>query len=150
MFLGRIAFVLAVVEILVFAAIIGEIGFFATMGLWMLAAIIGGWLMQAQGMATLKRAQSSFDRGVVPMDEIFQSLCLFAASALLILPGFVSDLIAFALLVPSFRNLLRSHGAKTFGLQEETLRPYEDGVIDGVYERVPERAERIDVKDPEN
>ncbi len=150
MFFGRIAFVLALVEIFTFAAIISEIGFFKTLGLWFLSALVGGWLMQEQGLATFKRAQDSFDRGVLPVDELFESLCLFAAGALLILPGFISDLFAFALLVPFIRNLLRTRGAKTFGLREERRPAYEDGVIDGVYERVPERTEQIAPKTPEN
>lgn len=150
MFFGRIAFALMVAEIITFALIIGEIGFWTTLGLWLLGALIGGWLMQDQGMATIKRAQASFERGLFPVDEMFESLCLFAAGALLILPGFVSDLFAFALLVPSFRNLLRSRGAKTFGLKEQAARPYEDGIIDGVYERVPERTEQISPKNTEN
>ncbi len=150
MFFGRIALALAVVEIITFAAIIGEIGFWTTLGLWVLSALVGAWLMQEQGMATFKRAQASFERGQFPVDEMFESLCLFAAGALLILPGFVSDVFAFALLVPSFRNLLRSRGAKTFGLKEAPVRAYEDGVIDGVYERVPERTEQIPPKNPEN
>lgn len=150
MFFGRIALALAVVEIFVLAAIIGEIGFFATLGLWFLSALIGGWLMQEQGINTLRRAQASFDRGVLPVDELFESLCLFAAGALFIMPGFVGDLFAFALLAPSFRNLLRSRGGKTFGLRDAPQRPEEDGIIDGVYERVSDRAEQIAPKSPEN
>lgn len=149
MFFGRIALALAIVEMIAFAVIIGEIGFWATLGLWALSALIGGWLMQEQGMATFKRAQAAFERGILPMDELFESLCLFAAGALLILPGFVSDVFAFALLVPSFRNLLRSRGGKSFGLKDPPAPAYEDGVIDGVYERVPERTEQIPPKNPE-
>lgn len=150
MFFGRIALVLMVIEIFVLVAIIGEIGFFATLGLWLISALIGGWLMQEQGMSTLKRAQASFERGMLPVDELFESLCLFGAGALFIMPGFVSDFFAFALLVPSFRNLLRSRGGKTFGLKDAPLRPQEDGVIDGVYERVPERTEQIPPRTHEN
>lgn len=150
MFFWRIVFALVLVEIFILAALIGEIGFFAVFGLWLVTAFFGGWLMQEQGMATLNRAQASLNRGALPVGELFEGLCVFGAGALLIMPGFVSDLVAFALLVPSFRNLLRIRGAKSFGLKEENIRAADDGVIDGVYERVSERPEQIVAKSPEN
>jgi UPF0716 protein FxsA len=148
MFFWKALPALILVEILVFAAVIGEIGFFATLGLWLLSAMIGGWLVNEQGLATLTRAQASFEKGVLPVGEIFDSLCLFAAGALLILPGFVSDVFAFAILVPGIRTILRTRGAPKFGLKEENLRPRDDSVIDGVYERVPERTEQIGSNNP--
>lgn len=150
MFFWRIGFALVLLEILVLAIVIGEIGFFATLGLWMLTAFIGGWLIQEQGFETLRRAQASFERNIFPASEIFEGFCVFAAGLLLIMPGFLSDIVAFALLAPSFRNLLRLRGGKAFGLREESMRSYDEGVIDGVYERVPERTEQIAPKSPEN
>lgn len=153
MFFWRIVFALILVEIfalIALIALIGEIGFFAVFGLWLVSAFFGGWLMQEQGMATLNRAQASLNRGTLPMGDLFEGLCVFGAGALLIMPGFISDIVALALLVPSFRNLVRTRGAKTFGLKEENMRASDDGVIDGVYERVPERTEQIMAKNPEN
>lgn len=150
MLFQRIGFALVLLEILVLAAVIGEIGFFAALGLWLLTAFIGGWLIQEQGFGTLRRAQAAFERNVFPAAEIFEGFCIFAAGLLLIMPGFVSDVLAFALLVPAFRNLLRRRGGSAFGLREETMRSPDDGVIDGVYERVPERTGQIAPKTPEN
>jgi len=150
MFFWRIAFALVLLEIVVLAVVIGEIGFFAALGLWVLSAFIGSWLIQEQGFGTLRRAQASFEKNIFPAGEIFESFCIFAAGLLLIMPGFVSDVVAFALLVPSFRNLLRQRGGAAFGLHEENIRASDDGVIDGVYERVPERTEQISPKSPEN
>lgn len=150
MFFSRIAFALVLVEILILVALIGEIGFFAVFGLWAVSAVAGIWLIQEQGMATMRRAQESFQRGTMPVGEMFESLCLFGAGLLLIMPGFVSDAFALALLVPACRNLLRGRGPKTFGFKEGPARGYDDAVIDGVYERVPERSEQITAKNPEN
>lgn len=150
MFFWRIGGALALLEIVVLAMVIGEIGFFATLGLWLLTVFIGGWLIQEQGLETLRRAQASFERNIFPGAEIFEGFCVFAAGLLLIIPGFVSDIAAAALLAPSFRNLLRRRGGKTFGLREEDKPAHDDGVIDGVYERVPERTEQIAPKTPEN
>lgn len=150
MFFWRAALALVLLEIVVFAAVIGEIGFFAALGLWLLSVMIGGWLMQEQGLGVMARAQAAFDRGAVPVGELFESFCLFAAGALFILPGFVSDIIAFALLVPALRNVLRVKGAGYFGMKEADMRPYDDGVIDGVYERVQEKPGQIPPKSPEN
>lgn len=150
MFFSRITFALVLIEIFTLFVIIGEIGFFAVLGLWALSAVAGMWLIQEQGIATMRRAQESLNRGAFPVGEMFGSFCLFGAGLLLIMPGFISDALAIALLVPAFRNLLRTRGAKTFGFKEDSMRAQDDGVIDGVYERVPERNEQIPAKNTEN
>lgn len=150
MFFSRIAFALFLIEMFTLFLIVGEIGFFPAFGLWALSAFAGIWLIQEQGIATMKRAQESLHRGALPVGEMFESFCLLGAGLLLIMPGFVSDLLAIAFLIPAFRNIVRTRGAKTFGLRDAPTRTYDDGVIDGVYERVPERPEQISPRSIDN
>ncbi len=144
MFFWQAGLGLIVLEIITFGVVIDEIGFFQTLLLWICTAMLGGWLVRGQGMATLIRAQASFDRGAVPVDDLFDSFCLFIAGALFILPGFISDSIAFMLLIPPFRKMLRVHLPKKFGLREDAFKHPDDGVIDGSYVRVEDSVDVIE------
>lgn len=135
---------LIVLEIFTFGFVIGKIGFFKTLLLWIVSAMLGGWLVREQGFAALIRAQVSFDRGTVPVDDLFDSLCLLMAGALFILPGFVSDIFAFMLLIPWIRCQLRTRVPRALGLKEEVFQPREDGIIDGEYVRVEETIDIIE------
>lgn len=131
-----------VLEIATFIAVGGELGFITTILLYVAMAAVGGFLMQAQGLVTLEKARSSFDAGTVPMDRMFDALCLMAAGVLLILPGFISDVIAFALLMPPVRAGLRDFIRRKYGVSEGTYNP-DTGVIEGEFVRVVEEDNRI-------
>ena len=150
MFFWRAGMILVFAEILLFIAVVGAIGFFATLGFLILSALVGGYLVRAQGFATLMKAQQSFDHGAMPMDQIFESLCLLIAGLLFILPGFLSDAIGFMLLFPMVRKTVKERSAGKFGFKEDDFRPRDDGVIDGTYEVIEEEVIRIEPKPPQN
>jgi UPF0716 protein FxsA len=145
MFFWQIGFALIVAEIFVFAAVIAKIGAAKTFVLWIFSAVLGGWLVKQQGMATLNRAQAAFARGAVPVDDMFEGLCLLGAGAMFILPGFLSDAVAFALLFPMVRKTLRDKTPHTVKA-EPNVRTQEEGIIEGDYVRVEERVEKIERK----
>ena len=84
----------------------GVIGGLPTVGLVVLTAFIGINLIRMQGMQTLQRFQSRAASGQLPAQEIVEGMMLAAAGALLLTPGFVTDSIGFALLVPGIRRWL--------------------------------------------
>ncbi|MBV1915229.1 MAG: FxsA family protein [Pseudomonadales bacterium] len=84
----------------------GVIGGLPTVGLVVLTAFIGINLIRMQGMQTLQRFQSRAADGQLPAQEIVEGMMLAAAGALLLTPGFVTDSIGFALLVPGIRRWL--------------------------------------------
>ena len=100
-------------EIAVFIRVGGVIGVWPTIALVVATAVVGTWLIRLQGLATLARAQQALDRQDLPVQEIFEGLCLLVAGVLLITPGFVTDAAGFALLVPPVR---RAVAAWLFGL----------------------------------
>jgi UPF0716 protein FxsA len=103
-----IAFVaVPVVEIAVFIEVGGRIGALNTILTVVLTATIGIWLLRGQGLQALGRVQESLNRNVLPVAEVFDGLCLLAAGALLLTPGFVTDAMGFLLFVPPFRRHLR-------------------------------------------
>ena len=69
-------------------------------GLWLLGAgLLGGVMIARGGLNTLARIRIAMGRGELPAAEIFQGLITAFAGLLLILPGFITDLLAVSLLI---------------------------------------------------
>lgn len=94
-------------EIALFIVVGGEIGVWATISLVILTAMAGSALIRRQGLRTLTRAQETLARSELPIEEAFDGICLVAAGALLLTPGFFTDAIGLLLLVPPLRVLIR-------------------------------------------
>ena len=94
-------------EITVFIVVGGEIGVWATIALVILTAMAGSALIRRQGLRTLTRAQETLARSELPLEEAFDGICLVAAGALLLTPGFLTDAIGLFLLLPPLRALIR-------------------------------------------
>ena len=107
-FLVLLAFIgVPLVEIAVFIKLGGILGLWPTLGVVILTAIAGTTLLRHQGLATLGRARSNLEAGRFPMAEVFDGVCLLLAGALLLTPGFVTDLAGLLLFVPALRSVLR-------------------------------------------
>ena len=98
-----------ILEIAILIEVGGWIGLWPTIGLIVLTAVVGTALLRQQGLAALARAQDNLDRGVLPVKEVFDGLCLMAGGALLLTPGFVTDAVGFALLTPPLRRWAYHH-----------------------------------------
>lgn len=108
---------LPVVEIALFIKSAQWIGLLPTIVAAIAAGAIGLALVRRQGFELLMRARAQFDRGEVPVAEVFDGLCLAVAGALLVLPGFFSDVAAILLLLPPVRAALRLVLAARLGAQ---------------------------------
>lgn len=95
------------IEIAVFIQVGGVIGLWPTIALVILTAVAGTAMLRAQGLATLRRAQASLERGEAPLREVFDGACLLVAGVLLLTPGFVTDAVGLLLFLPPVRNGLR-------------------------------------------
>lgn len=127
--------VLALLELVVFFLVGSEIGFLQTVLLCVLSGAAGILVIQRQGMSKFGQMRAALEQGLVPMDEMFDTLCLMIAGFLLIIPGFLSDLVAFILLFPFLRQGIRSFFSKKYGREEGTLNP-DTGIIEGDYVRI--------------
>lgn len=86
---------------------VGEvIGALNTVGLVLLTAVIGLWLLRREGFATLLRARQRLDAGEVPAGEMLEGMVIAAGGALLLTPGFITDTIGFCCLIPPVRRAL--------------------------------------------
>jgi UPF0716 protein FxsA len=98
---------LPVLDIATLVEVGGWLGAWPTFGMVLLSATIGVMLVRAQGIAILMRARDTLSRGSFPAREVFDGTCVLIGGALLVLPGFASDLLWTVLLAPPARSLLR-------------------------------------------
>ncbi len=81
------------------------IGALPTIVLSVFTAVLGGLLMRQQGLSTAMRVQQSMARGEVPALEMMEGLAILVAGGVLLLPGFVTDVLGLLLLIPWVRRL---------------------------------------------
>ena len=98
--------VVPLVEIYVLIEVGGIIGALPTVFACVATAVIGGGLLRYQGFRTLRRAQVNMERGQLPAMEMFEGVALGLGGALLLTPGFVTDVAGFLCLVPWTRRAL--------------------------------------------
>lgn len=67
-------------------------------------AALGAALFRQQGLSTLAKVQMSMHEGNLPATELIEGLMLLIAGALLLTPGFFTDVFGFLVLIPPLRN----------------------------------------------
>ena len=95
---------LPIVEIAIFIKVGQTIGLWPTLGLVIGAAILGGMLLRQQGLSVLTQLRSNVNTGRMPGRTIADAMMIGLASLFLVLPGFLSDIVALALLLPPVRG----------------------------------------------
>lgn len=84
------------------------IGGGATFGLLLLGAVIGAWLLQSEGRKAWQEAGRLMREGQPPGQAVLNGLCVMLGGILLIVPGFLSDIVGLTLLLPFTRPLYRA------------------------------------------
>jgi UPF0716 protein FxsA len=102
------------VEIYFLIVVGGIIGALPTVALVVLTAVIGAALARQQGLATLQRLQATLARGEPPAIEMLEGVLLLIGALLLLTPGFFTDALGFACLLPVTRRALAWWGVRRF------------------------------------
>ena len=82
------------------------IGFFPALLLIIASSALGVLVMRVAGLATALRARESLQRGELPAEEMFQGLLLAVGGGLLLVPGFITDVLGLICLLPFTRRLI--------------------------------------------
>ena len=98
--------VLPALEIFFMIKIGAEIGAFNTLALIFLTALVGIFYARLQGMQTLKSGLINLYQNKIPIYELISGASIAFAALLLIIPGFLTDVVGFILLIPITRNIL--------------------------------------------
>ncbi|MBW7470419.1 FxsA family protein [Marinobacter sp. M216] len=104
--------IMPIAEMAVLIKVGGIIGVLNTVGLVLLTAVIGAWLLRQQGLATLLKANQRLNSGELPAKEVAEGLILAVGGALLLTPGFITDTIGFLCLLPGTRHWLAAQALK--------------------------------------
>ena len=102
------------IEILLFVVVGSRIGIGVTIALVILTAIIGMAMVARQGRATFRKARDDLAAGVVPARHLVDGVMVLLAGGLLLMPGFLTDTIGFALLTPGVHGFVRRWGMRRF------------------------------------
>ncbi len=111
-FMGRLLFfvflAVPILEIGIFIAMGQAIGLLPTLAGVVVTALIGSYVIKIQGLSLISEIQQLMGAGVLPARQIADGLMLAIAGALLLTPGYFTDLCGFLLLVPSIRDQIYS------------------------------------------
>ena len=91
-------------EMLLLFEVAEGIGGLPTLGLVILTAVVGVQILKQQGLSTLLRANERIRSGELPAQEIIEGMLLAGAGALLLTPGFLTDILGFSLLMSPLRQ----------------------------------------------
>lgn len=105
--LGFIFLVVPLVELAVIIEVGQRIGVLNTVAVLIGISIAGAVLAKREGVAVWTRFRAAIQRGEVPSNEIVDGFCVLLGAALLLTPGFLTDLLGLALLFPLSRALIR-------------------------------------------
>lgn len=94
------------IEIALFIQVGGLIGLWPTLGVVVLTAVLGSVLVRSQGAQALTNLRNSFNDLNDPTEPLVHGAMILFSGALLLTPGFFTDALGFALLVPGFRKLV--------------------------------------------
>ncbi|MEZ5174926.1 MAG: FxsA family protein [Acidimicrobiia bacterium] len=97
-----------IIEIVLFIVVGGWIGIWPTLLIVVLTAVIGSAMVSRQGRGAWRQLQAEIARGESPSRTLVHGAMILVAGALLLTPGFLTDLVGFLLLIPAFREALRS------------------------------------------
>jgi UPF0716 protein FxsA len=150
--------VVPIAELYVLIQIGSAIGILPTIALLILDSVLGAALMRSQGRAAWMRFNRALAEGRVPGREVMDGALVIFGGALLVTPGFLSDVLGLILLLPPTRAIIRTvlvrrfagrvAASATSGAQsrmgriftfETGGRPgtHDDDIVDGTAREVP-------------
>ena len=115
-----------VIEIYLMIKVGGIIGALNTILLIFFTAIAGVYFAKIAGLSTLRSGFNQLVKNEIPIYEIISGAALAFAAFLLILPGFLTDIVGFLLIIPTTRKVFIKLIAAKFN-----TRKNKDNIIEG-------------------
>ncbi|GGO78280.1 FxsA family protein [Nonomuraea cavernae] len=103
-----------VLEIWLLIQVGSAIGGWTTVAVLMAVAALGAWLVRREGRRAWRVLQEALQTGRMPDRELSEGGLVLVGGMLLILPGFLSDLVGLAFVLPFTRPVMRRLGAWFF------------------------------------
>jgi UPF0716 protein FxsA len=127
------------VEIYLLLTVGGIIGALPTIFLVVSTAVAGAWLLRQQGIATFQKLQANLRQGVIPAYEMIEGSIILVGGALLLTPGFITDLLGFACLIPQLRRKIAQYVIENHfvqgGIFQQGGKASESNVLEGEFRK---------------
>jgi len=121
------------IEIYLMIKIGGVIGALNTILLIFFTAVTGVYFAKVAGLSTLKSGLNQLVRNEIPIYEIISGAALAFAALLLIIPGFLTDVLGFLLIIPITRKFfIKSISAKF----NKSKNMHNEDIIEGSAEEI--------------
>ena len=127
-----------IIEIYLLIKIGSQIGAITTILLIFITAIIGVYYAKYEGLNTLKSGFVQLSKNQSPKYEVISGAAIAFAAVLLIIPGFMTDIIGFLLIFPITRKIIFGGVLKKFKTKENIKKDY----IDGDFEDIDDNNDR--------
>ena len=136
-------FILAipVLEILLFVKIGSLIGVFGTFATIIVTAILGIILIKNSGVSNIFRPRDILNQQDIPLSNLFRAIFYIISGILLIIPGYITDIIGLLLLIPLVRRIVKSIPLINiffgeFNHKDQPKRANKNNTIEGVYNEI--------------
>jgi UPF0716 protein FxsA len=103
-----------------------------------ITGITGAWLAKMEGISVLTNIQRSMSQGVIPKTELVNGLLVFIGGAMLLTPGFITDITGLLMIFPPTRAIFATFLISYFE------RKIKDGTVHFYHSGQNETRTRID------
>ena len=128
------------IEIYLMIKVGGAIGALNTIFLIFFTAITGVFFARLEGLNTIKSGFKQLLKNEIPIYEIISGATLAFAALLLIIPGFLTDLIGFLLIIP----LTRKFFIKIISSKFNSNKIHNKDIIEGSFEDTQQKKDKKD------
>jgi UPF0716 protein FxsA len=105
--LALIFLVVPILELWGILTVADQIGVPETILVLVGVALLGSYLMKRAGLGVLRRISERTSKGELPTDEVVDGALVLSAGALMLTPGFFTDVVGILFLLPPTRALIR-------------------------------------------
>ncbi len=121
-----------VIEIYLLIKIGSQVGAITTIFLIFTTAIIGVYYAKYEGLNTLKSGFAQLSKNETPAYEVISGAAIAFAALLLIIPGFVTDILGFLLIFPLSRKLIFNKFSKKFSSKQKKKNNFIEGDFEDI------------------
>ena len=125
------------IEIYLMIKVGGVIGALNTVLLIFFTAVTGVFFARIEGLKTIGSGFNQLIKNEIPIYELISGAALAFAALLLIIPGFLTDVFGFLLIIPFTRKIFINSISSKFN--KKKMRP---SVIEGEFEETKEEKDR--------
>lgn len=102
-----------------------RLGILPTVAILVIDSMLGAYLVRREGTGAWRKIRDSLRRAKAPTDSIIDGVLIISAGALMLTPGFLTDIVGFGLLFPPtripLRKVIKGRFAGSLGLKDQGL-----------------------------